>query len=229
VILFRSLQFPRLRMSLSNFLTPDDDTLQFLSDRIADLRASGVAVRALHAADEVHGDHHDHAPEACAPSSSGATSRRRESAATLDSATLYAFQLASLLLAHTDRMLLLEGISLMERVVYAMRSRLDAATRVTTTPASTAVPAAEECRLTLSAAHFFIAVGYYKLDEMALSRASTERMLEVDPRNPQGAALRDRIDETLLRRAAMGTAVAAVGALGVAGVVKLISHIASGR
>lgn len=72
----------------------------------------------------------------------------------------------------------------------------------------------------LVSGYFLLAVGQYKLGSPTSARNCAERVLELQPHHPQASALRDLIDEELMRNAAIGVGVLAVGVMGAAALLK---------
>jgi hypothetical protein len=156
--------------------------------------------------------------------------------------TDHAFQVATILLSHARRDQIIEGLDIMERLASRCLDELRFLPMVDNRrraeelnqnqqqqqePDSLTAIEAEraKARETLLFAFFLLGVGQYKLGEYAAARSSVERMLELHPHHPQGVALRDRIDEDVLKKAAWGVAAAAAAALGVAALFRRISSV----
>ena len=78
----------------------------------------------------------------------------------------------------------------------------------------------QHARDMLVSGYFLLGVGQFKLNEMTNARNCVERVLELEPHHPQAMALRDHIDELLMRNAAIGAGVLAAGMIGIAALAK---------
>ena len=67
--------------------------------------------------------------------------------------------------------------------------------------------------------YYYIALGWTKLEDLTKARSSIERMLQLEPSNGQGMALRDYIDKEQTKEGVIGLAGLTAAAVAAAAVV----------
>ncbi len=107
------------------------------------------------------------------------------------------FELASLLISHSDRRLVHDG----RRIMSDLRQHLQAKAELLNATQ----------KATLIDAMFFEAVAYAKIDELSKANATVEAMLAAAPTHPQGLALKQRLEHDLMMLGLKGAVGLAAG------------------
>lgn len=131
-----------------------------------------------------------------------------------DRSPFQAFQLASALISHVDKVLVGEGLQIMEALAFQQWQVVTSDRREST---GSAGGKDRENMTMLGDCYFYVAVGHTKLNDLVKARSSVERMLELIPGHPQGVALRQHIDDQLWRDGVLG-----LGGLAVAGLAGVL-------